>query len=235
MSTLSKRPFPLLQPVSIFDAARIRDNDWMAFSHLSTVNDHWSLKAWAPGQTGYYWYLTFDDPALTELVARCQQRLADECLDMVPLTGLHLTMLGIGKTSDVSVDDMSEIAEAARMRLRGFAPFDVTVGPLSGSRSAVRFSVTPWDRLLDLHRELRQATSGRRPGVRLVATHEFRPHIGIGYINQNRSADSLVSSVAALRTLPAVKVRVDRVDLVELRREERQYRWRDCAVIKLGA
>ncbi|WP_405150579.1 hypothetical protein OG308_12885 [Nocardia salmonicida] len=34
------------------------------------------MKQWAPGRTGYYWYLTFDDADLIELAAECQQALA---------------------------------------------------------------------------------------------------------------------------------------------------------------
>lgn len=229
----TKRPFPLLQPASTSDASAIRDNDWTAFRQLHDLCDHWSLKSWAPGESSYYWYLTFDDPALNDLAERCQKSLADDGLDAVPLDGLHLTLLSVGRTQDVSAEQLAAIADAARARLSTFAPFDLDVGPLAGSRSALRFSVTPWDRLLELHHLLREATSTHRPSSRLAETAELRPHLGIGYINRPQNAAALIGDIAALRDLPPVTVRVSKVELVELRRDGRQYRWTDRAVIPL--
>jgi 2'-5' RNA ligase len=230
----TKRPFPLRQPASTSDPSAIRSNDWAAFRQLGNLHDHWTLKSWAPGQSGYYWYLTFDDPALTDLAERCQKVLADDGIDPVPLDALHMTLLNVGKVGDISSEQLAGIAAAAHSRLADIAPFDVEVGPLTGSRSALRFSVTPWDNLLDLHRALREATATHRPTSRLAETIEFRPHLGIGYINRSQTAAALIGDVSALRDLPPVTVRVNKVDLVELRRDGRQYRWTDRAVLPLG-
>jgi 2'-5' RNA ligase len=230
----TKRPFPLPQPASTSDPSAIRSNDWTAFRQLGNLQDHWTLKSWAPGQSGYYWYLTFDDPALTDLAERCQKTLADDGIDPVPLDALHITLLSVGKVGDVSGEQLAGIAAAARSRLADVAPFDVEVGPLTGSRSALRFWVTPWDDLLRLHRALREATAVHRPTSRLAETTELRPHLGIGYINRPQNAAPLITDVAALRDLRPVSVRVNKVDLVELRREGRQYRWAECAVLPLG-
>ncbi|WP_411999225.1 2'-5' RNA ligase family protein [Nocardia sp. CWNU-33] len=104
-------------------------------------------------------------------------------------------------------------------------PFDLSIGPLAGSRSAVRFSVTPWDELHGVHRRVREATAAYRPPGRLAQTAEFRPHVGIGYINRAQRAASLIEDIAILRNLPVVEVHIDAIHLVELRREGRQYRW----------
>ncbi|MGY2036644.1 2'-5' RNA ligase family protein [Nocardia gipuzkoensis] len=229
----TKRPFPLLQPASTSDPSAIRANDWTAFRQLGTLHDHWTLKSWEPGQSGYYWYLTFDDPALTDLAERCQKSLSDDGIDPVPLDALHMTLLSVGKVGDVSGEQLAGIVDAARARLAGVEPFDVEVGPLTGSRSALRFSVTPWDSLLKLHRTLREATATHRPTSRLAETTELRPHLGIGYINRPQNAAALIADVAALRDLPPVTVQVSKVDLVELRRDGRQYRWTDRAVLPL--
>ncbi|MER7454334.1 2'-5' RNA ligase family protein [Nocardia beijingensis] len=230
----TKRPFPLLPPASTSDAAAIRSNDWTAFRQLGDLHDHWTLKSWAPGQSSYYWYLTFDDPALTDLAERCQKTLAHDGIDLVPLDTLHMTILGVGKVGEVSREQLAGIPDAARARLADIAPFEVEVGPLTGSASALRFSVAPWHNLLSLHHALRVATAAHRPRSRLTETTDFRPHVGIGYLNQPRDSAALITEVAALRDLPPVTVRVSKVNLVELRRDGRRYRWTDHAVLPLG-
>ncbi|MGW4714529.1 2'-5' RNA ligase family protein [Nocardia sp. NPDC004260] len=231
----TNRPFPLRQPASTSDPSAIRSNDWTAFRQLGNLHDHWTLKSWVPGQSCYYWYLTFDDPALTDLAERCQKTLADDGIDPVPLDALHMTLLSVGKVGEVSDRELADITDAARSRLADIAPFDIVVGPLAGSRSALRFSVTPWDNLLRLHRSLREATAAHRPTSRLAETTEFRPHLGIGYLNRPRDSAALIADVAVLRELPPVTVRTSQVDLVELRRDGRQYRWTDRAVLPLGS
>ncbi|MFQ6326961.1 hypothetical protein ACLMAL_12575 [Nocardia sp. CWNU-33] len=92
----------------------ITGNDWSAFCNLSTLHDHWTMKPWSPGQAGYYWYITFDDPKLRDLVSRCQATLAHDGIDPVPLDGLHLTLLSVGKVNEVSNDQLSGIVDVAR-------------------------------------------------------------------------------------------------------------------------
>lgn len=234
MRATSKSPFPALPPASASDASAIRDNDWAAFRQLERVDDHWTMKPWAPGQSGFYWYLTFDAPALIELAARCQKELADDGIDPVPLDGLHVTLLKAGESADLSEAQISTITEAARRHLTEVSPFDLDVGPLAGSRSALRFSVTPWGNLLAVHRALREATAAARSHTALSETAQFRPHLGIGYINTPQSAMQLIDDVATLRDLPPVTVSVTEVRLVQLRRENRCYRWTDKAVVALG-
>lgn len=234
MTATSKRPFPLLRPVSTSDAEPIRDNDWSAFQRLTVVHDHWSLKPWSPGQAGYYWYLTFSDPELIDMTSRCQKELAHDGLDPVPLDALHLTLLSIGRTDEVTEQDLARIVESGRAAVAAVEPFRLSVGPLTGSRSALRFSVTPWRQLLDLHHRLRSAAAEHRPPGRLAETVEFRPHLGVGYINRQQGTRQLVKDVSALRGLAPVTVPIGQVHLVELRRVGREYRWRDRAVVPLG-
>lgn len=235
MTAESKRPFPPLPPRSTSDAEVIRNNDWAAFRRLDEVADHWTLKRWTPGQTGFYWYLTFSDPSLVDLATRCRKELARAGIDPVPLDGLHLTLLGIGKSDAVPDDELSTITAAARSRLRAVPPFCLGIGPLTGSRSALRFSVTPWDDLLALHGVLREATTSVRPSTEIAETSQFRPHVGIGYLNTPQQAAPLIEEVAPLRHLPPVTVSVTEVRLVQLRRDGKSYRWTDRAIVPLGS
>ncbi|WP_433203563.1 2'-5' RNA ligase family protein [Nocardia sp. CA-107356] len=234
MTAPSKRPFPLLRPTSTSEPSIIQSNDWSAFRGLNALHDHWTLKGWAPGRSGYYWYLTFSDPALADLASECQGQLGTDSLDPVSLDRLHLTLLSIGDADQVSDSTLTRLIDLVHRRLAGVKAFDLSVGPLAGSRSAIRFSVAPWDPLLDLHRSLRECTAAVRPNSQLTETSEFRPHLGIAYINKQQAANGLVGAVEQLRDLAPVPVRVDNVHLVELRRAGRQYVWRDHAVISLA-
>ncbi|MFC8047465.1 2'-5' RNA ligase family protein [Nocardia sp. NPDC057353] len=235
MTATPKRPFPPLSPSSTSDAEAVRGNDWAAFRRLEQLVDHWTLKRWTPGQTGFYWYLTFDDSSLVELATHCQKELARPGIDPVPLDGLHLTLLGIGRSDTVSDEQLSTVTVAARSRLRSVPPFCLDIGPLTGSRSALRFSVTPWDDLLALHGVLREATTSVRSSAEIAETSQFRPHVGIGYLNTPQQADRLIEDVEPLRHLSPVTVSVAEVRLVQLRRDGRSYRWTDRAIVPLGS
>lgn len=233
----SSGPFPKLLPDSTSDTDAIARNDWNAYAEIDFLRDHWSVKQWAPGHTGYYWYLTFDSPELIELAAECQNALTQDELDNVPLDALHLTLAGIGSTTTVTDEQIDNLVSLARSRLTDVKPFDLTIGPLSGSRSAVRFSVSPWDPLLDLHRILRASTSESMPSLSAPTGSggsRFRPHLGIAYNNTGRAAAELIEAVAALRDTGPATVRVNHVELVVLRRDGHSYRWDTRAAIPLG-
>ncbi|MGW0329066.1 2'-5' RNA ligase family protein [Nocardia sp. NPDC003183] len=231
----SNSPFPRWLPDSTSDPEAIARNDWSAFSEIDVLRDHWTVKQWSPGRTGYYWYLTFDDADLIERAAEYQQALAIGGVDPVPLDALHITMMGIGSTDDVAVGEIDELISVAREHLSNVTPFDLTVGPLSGSRSAIRFSVAPWDPLLDLHQLLSTCTGEvLRSAVSAPSAARFRPHLGIAYNNIDRTAAEVFDSIAELRGAEAVNVRVNHVELVVLRREDRTYRWDTRAVLALG-
>ncbi|APE34011.1 hypothetical protein BOX37_08540 [Nocardia mangyaensis] len=234
----SHGPFPRHLPDSTADPEAIARNDWEAFAEIEYLRDHWSVKQWSPGRTGYYWYLTFDDPDLVGFAAERRRGLGLTGLDAVPPDGLHITIRGVGDTTAVPDEHVDALVSSARERLSDVKPFDLTIGPLAGSRSAIRFSVAPWDPLLDVHRVL-SACSGEvspDPAARDVpgSPSRFRPHLGIAYNNTDRAAAAVIAAVAAQRTPERISVRVDTVELVVLRREGRCYRWDTRAAIALG-
>ncbi|MFD3705168.1 2'-5' RNA ligase family protein [Nocardia sp. NPDC058658] len=229
-------PFPRLLPDSTSDPAAIARNDWNAFAEIEVLRDHWAVKQWAPGRTGYYWYLTFDDAELVELAAECQDALGADGVDLVPLDALHITLMGIGSTDDVVSGEIDGLISAARERLSDVKPFVLAVGPLSGSRSAIRFSVAPWDPLFDLHQLLSMCTSELLSNLSESAqakSARFRPHLGIAYNNTDRAAAEVIDTVSRLRAR-SVNVRVRRVELVVLRREGHAYRWDTRVILPLG-
>ncbi|MFJ4773988.1 2'-5' RNA ligase family protein [Streptomyces uncialis] len=224
------RSFPADPPADPDDPAAILDNDWAAFTTLQQMTDHWHRPGWPPGHRTYYWMLLPHSAQLTALTRHCQHHLAPFGLDLVPDDGLHITMAKAGDRAGTSRQQL----EALMHTVSSDPPsaFDLSAHPLTGSRGAVRYSLTPWSPLLRLHAALngaarQHALPERRP------TTGFRPHLGIGYHNRRRSAQPLIDAVSELRALPSVPLRADRVELVELRREGPGYRWNVLHTVSL--
>ncbi|WP_420847163.1 2'-5' RNA ligase family protein [Nonomuraea basaltis] len=186
------------------------------------MRNHWDNPRWTPGREAYYWYLCLDSPELREVAGYCQERLPHRFLDPVPLDSLHLTLPRVGWADEISNDELDTVINIARSSCARLRPFTMTIGPVSGSPGAVRFSIDPWEPVVSLRGHLLQTVeSVHGPQY----DQEFRPHVGIAYCNEQVAAEPLIEAVAPLRGLPSVRVAISKVDLVRLRREGRTYRW----------
>ncbi|KUN00757.1 hypothetical protein AQI95_33980 [Streptomyces yokosukanensis] len=234
MPLLSADPaaFPADPPADTHDPAVTAAHDWAAFRALDEMTDHWARPGWADGSRAYYWMLTFpDDERLAALAGHCQEELAPLGLDPVPTDGLHITLARVGTPGTVTLSQLGGLALDAEDLLP--SAFSIHAMPLAGSRGAVRLSLGPWEPLLWLHHELAEAGSGvglapKKP------TSVFRPHLSIAYNNRRRPAAPVVEAVSRLRARPAVELSVSAVQLVELRREGRTYRWDVRKNVPLG-
>ncbi|MFJ4151960.1 2'-5' RNA ligase family protein [Streptomyces galbus] len=217
------RSFPAIPPEDLDDASKIVANDWAAFCGIDRMTNHWDRPGWTPQHTAYYWMLTFPgQQELIEATHHCQQQIAEPALDLVPSDGLHVTVAKVGDTAALHPADVEELVRRAHIAVP--SSFALTAHPLAGSRGAVRFSITPWTPLVRLHKTL--ATTGQAVGVPGgKPTAAFRPHLGIAYNNCDRPAGPVIERVALLRANPAIAMRIQHVDLVELRREGAAYRW----------
>ncbi|WP_328665766.1 2'-5' RNA ligase family protein [Streptomyces sp. NBC_00328] len=226
-----QRAFPPDPPRDLVDPHAIAAHDWAAFQAVSHMSNHWDRPGWNGGRA-YYLMLTFpDERALINDARACQDAVADPALDLVPSDGLHITLNKVADSAAMSERDLARVVQVAQ----DMAPkaFDLQVGPLAGSRGALRYSVAPWNPLIGLHAMLARAGAlAGAPGGR--STESFRPHLGIAYSNTNRPADSVIGQVAALRGQPALPVHVSHADLVELRRENATYRWDVISAITLS-
>ncbi|MFB7084834.1 2'-5' RNA ligase family protein [Streptomyces sp. NPDC056296] len=215
--------FPARPPADLSDPAVIAVHDQTAFDSVETMVDHWDRPGWTAQTRAYYWMLTFpDSPALADLARRCQQYLAPLGLDPVPDDRLHVTLTRFASAATLPLSRLDDVISAAAPLLP--AAFRLRAVPLAGSRGAVRLTVAPWGPVLALH----AALSGSMALLGLAPrkpTELFRPHLSLAYNNRPRPAVPVVEAVTALRDLPSVDLRVQDVQLVELRREERAYRW----------
>ncbi|MFI1163264.1 2'-5' RNA ligase family protein [Streptomyces sp. NPDC020801] len=201
----------------------IAKHDWAAFDAVEEMNDHWDRPGWTSSTRAYYWMLTFPDATpLIDHAGHCQKELRHLAFDDIDADGLHLTLGRIGRVDEIDSGHLDRLVAKAQERRP--ESFTLRAVPLTASRGAIRYSVAPWDPVLHLHEALfaADAESGipqRKP------TSLLRPHLGIAYCNRPVSADIVRDAIRPLRELDAVDVAVQKVRLVELRREGQAYRW----------
>ncbi|MGB8944956.1 MAG: 2'-5' RNA ligase family protein [Streptomyces sp.] len=209
----------------------IAAHDWSAFEAVVAMEDHWDRPGWADTTRFYYWMIAFSGCSpLAALTRQCQHALRHFPLDPVEQDGLHLTMGRIGNASDITDRQLEGLTDNTKDMLG--PAFTLQAIPLAASRGAIRFTVAPWRPVLDMHSAL--SAAGVESGLPMgKPTAGLRPHIGIGYFNQSTSADLVRDAIRPLRTLNAVDVPVQQVQLVELRREPGAYRWQTLHTLQL--
>ncbi|MFF3337826.1 2'-5' RNA ligase family protein [Streptomyces flavidovirens] len=223
--------FPPTPPPSVNDASVIAGHDWAAFDTVEEMNNHWDRPGWTATTRAYYWMLTFPDaPALIDQARYCQSTLRHLGFDNIDDDGLHLTLGRIGRVEEVAAEQMDTlIAAVSERRLEAFT---LQAIPLTASRGAIRYSIAPWTPVIQLHTAL--AAAGVESGLPpRKPTSILRPHLGIAYCNRPMPASVVRDVVRPLRELDAVEVPVQQVQLVELRRENRAYRWNVIHVLAL--
>lgn len=190
------------------------------------VRHHWSWRPeWRHDRPCLYWYLTFDRDAVAAAVGPEALRAIGEVpwMDRVPLEWAHLTLCDLGFADQVP-DDVVERAVAAVAEL--LAPDVVpplTVGPLTGMKSAVVLVAEPLEELRALQRLVRTATETAL-GREVVHRHQFWPHVSLGYVNRfapGHRVRALTDRFAHLRAPLPVKGLV----LASVTRQRRHYQW----------
>lgn len=217
--------FPSAPPPDLDDPQAVAAHDWAAFDQVEEMSNHWDRRGWTPSTRAYYWMLTFPaDSPLAEHAKHCQDKIRHLNFDSIDAGGgLHLTLGRVGTIEDVSARQLDKLLAAAAAMRTG--RFQLQAVPMTASRGAVRYSVAPWTPVLDLHAKLSVVgTQCRLPFRKPTAV--LRPHIGIAYCNRRADASMVRESIRPLRDLNSASVPVDHLHLVEMRRDDRAYRWR---------
>ncbi|MFI5705198.1 2'-5' RNA ligase family protein [Streptomyces xanthochromogenes] len=224
--------FPPDPPTDPDDPATVARHEWEAFSRVDTMVNHWDRPGWTGTTRAYYWLLEFHTPALIAHARACQDTLRSLPIDDIPADGIHLTLGRIGLTGDVTPQQVTNLAVAARTGLPG--AFSLQAIPLTASRGAIRYSVAPWAPILALHDHLSQAMS--RSGLPpMPPTAHLRPHIGVGYLHRPTPAEDVRRVLEPLRRMPPAATTVDAVHLVRMRRTAGAYRWDRIRTLPLPA
>jgi 2'-5' RNA ligase len=220
------------------------DNQW--HDHLHTWPRHGRLgdhTRWRPDWTScrplVWWYLTFDQvPVVAEHALRAAAPLdVLPHVDVPPPEWLHLTMCEVGFRDDVDDHRLEAGVAAVREALRDAPPLDLRLGPVNSLHDAVVLEARPLDRLRDVRATVRgaMAEAGIDPVQRDEA--QFWPHVTIGYLNAETDHHALMDEVgthAADAATAAVPISADRLELVEVTRADRHYRWRTLHSVRLG-
>ncbi|MGW2702330.1 2'-5' RNA ligase family protein [Streptomyces sp. NPDC001340] len=187
------------------------------------MKDHWDRPGWTSSTRAYYWMLTFPDATpLIDHAGRCQKELRHLAFDDIDADGLHLTLGRIGRIDEIDPGHVDRLVAKAHERRP--ESFTLRAVPLTASRGAIRYSVAPWTPVIQMHEAL--SAAGTESGIPpRKPTSLFRPHLGIAYCNRPISADIVRDAIRPLREFDAVDALVQKVRLVELRREGQAYRW----------
>jgi 2'-5' RNA ligase len=200
------------------------------------LGDHTTWRPeWTSCRPLLWWYLTFDHlPAVAEHATRTSAPLQPlSSVDVPPTEWLHLTLCEVGFRGEVDDGRVRAGVAAVRGALRDAAPLDLRLGPVNSLDDAVVLEAGPVETLRDLRATVRgaMAASGVAPLQRDEA--HFWPHVTIGYLNAAADHRALMETVGA-PAATTTSVTADRLELVEVTRADRHYRWRTLDSVRLG-
>lgn len=204
--------------------------DWHHFQQLTQLTNHWRRPGWTDDRRSYHWLLTLDDePELAALARQCQAGLGDlPILDLAPPDTLHLTLQRVGFTDEVDSPQLQAVANKTAQRCADLTSVVLNIGWLAGSEGAIRFTALPVEAVVRLRQAVLEALTdvGSPAASKDRESTTFWPHVSIAYCNTpTPSKPVIIERVRQLRSLPPTKVHVQALDLVELRRDDKVYRW----------
>ncbi|GAB3990669.1 hypothetical protein GCM10029978_119220 [Actinoallomurus acanthiterrae] len=206
-------------------------------THADRVHDHWWWRpGWRACRQFFAWHLTFDGASeLHRLVAAYQQALAGiGGVRFIPPQWLHLTMQGIGFVDEVSSEDLDQILDSARHHLAEIEPLNLTFQKAFVADEAIVLPPLEEASVIGTRRAIRQAIGSVWGSANIPeAADKFRPHVSLGYFEEDRTAAPYVAAVESVNPEP-VQVTVREASLIALNRDQRMYEWSTRAVAPLS-
>ena len=189
----------------------------------------------APGEGLIYWHMLVGmNPDVIALAREARRKLAPFTgLHLTPYAWLHMTALIAGSASEISDEQIGQMATAAGRRFADVPPITVTVGKFLFHSEAIMLAAQPAEALLSVLEAVREATqevpdSPGRAGSKLP----WNPHITIAYSTARQPAAPIIAALG--RSLPERKVEIRTVSLVNQRGPERSWDWHPEATIRFG-
>jgi 2'-5' RNA ligase len=198
--------------------------------------DRWQDRAEpAPGDGMIYWHmLVGTDPGVLALASEARRKLAPFTgLHLTPCAWLHMTALIAGSATEISKEQIQQMAAAAGRRLADIPPITVTVGKVLFHPEAIMLAAQPTEALLPVMAAARDAThevtgSPGRTGSKLPWT----PHITIAYSTAQQPAQPIITALG--RSLPERKIQIRTLSVVNQLGPERSWHWHPVATIRFG-
>jgi 2'-5' RNA ligase len=215
---------------------RVDEEDWRRFQGTQRLGDHWVREDWPFSRHYVTWYVVFRDPAVQAYAARFQRELADlDCLDPITADRLHMTIQGVAYRDQLAAEQINAIARRAAKRCADLAPFDLSLGPISGFRAGTFVRAEPWASVQQLRERLRTAVTDVLGADALPPEGSpFKPHMSITYCHADAPAAPLIERLDRLRSAERVTTTVRSVELLDLSRHDLAYHWTTTASVPLG-
>jgi 2'-5' RNA ligase len=194
---------------------------------------------WRPEWTScrplLWWYLTFDrQPAVADHATRTATALEPmEHVDVPPREWLHLTLCEVGFRGEVDEAQVDDGVARVREAFHDAPPVDLELGPVNSLEDAVVLEAHPFEALRAVRATVRTEMAAAGVAPPQPDEEEFWPHVTIGYLNAAADHDGLVEAIGHTRSETRT-VTVDRLELVEVTRADRHYRWSTIASVELG-
>jgi 2'-5' RNA ligase len=198
--------------------------------------DRWQDRAeLAPGEGVIYWHmLVGTDPDVIALVQEARRKLARfSGLHLTPYAWLHMTALIAGDASEITGEQIRQMASVAGRLLADIPPATVTIGKILYHPEAIMLAARPAEALLPVLEAVREATQAVTGGLGRAGNKlPWTPHITIAYSTSRQPAEPIVAALG--HSLPERKVHISEVSLVNQRGPERGWDWNPEATIRLG-
>ena len=196
------------------------------------MTNRWESRAEpASGQGRLYWHILFkNQPQVATIASIGQEKLAGlHGLHFTPQQWLHITTAVPGLADQFTPGQVESMIRNARRLLSEFPPLQITLGKVFYHPEAIVLSVEPNDALNSLRKTISQATKLITGADEELDCRPWTPHITLAYSTANQPASPIIDALG--RELPACKVTVDSICLVDQAGAERQWNWRILAEI----
>ena len=171
-----------------------------------------SMTPWDHNDGSLHVYVLPDDE-VADRIEDLQERLAGlPHLPLMPRAWLHFTVNRLAQFDDLSMAELTRLADALTLELAGVGAFDLEVGAPQVHEVAVECvaaAVPGWEALVDA---VRRAALGTFGGT--IPDRPYAPHVSLGYATGEVSDDELRARLVGAPALG--RVRVGRVHLVSV-------------------
>ncbi|WP_083983488.1 2'-5' RNA ligase family protein [Actinomadura hibisca] len=180
----------------------------------------------SPGQGMVYWHILLgDQPEARNAAQVVQQRLVSSSgLHMPPLEWLHITILVVGPTGEITTDQQRDLLAEASVLLAELPPADVKLGRILYHPEAIAAEVQPVGPLSQIRKAVQTATlkvTGHEGHTEGPA--QWIPHMTLAYSETEQPAEPLITALG--RELPTNEFAINAVTLVVQQGPERLWDW----------
>lgn len=192
---------------------------------VDQFHNHWPTQPKVPR---FAWCISLgEEPGLRNLVLSYQRVLQDlNCMDLVPMDALQLTVLEIGAEADLAETALADLIAAGQHRLADLPRMPLTFGPAAVVPDGVVLDGKPVDGIAAVRSALRSAMAD--VGVPDQATLDVRsaaqPTLPIAYANEATTTAFAKATLTFVDAHP-VTVTVNQLDLVRFDGRYRSADW----------